>query len=421
LSIGRFGKLANLTSLSLYFHIPFCLKRCRYCDFYSETGAGRSLISHTLDMLLGSLDLALERYEPLCVPSVFIGGGTPSLLPPDLFHTFLGKLHSRIGSPEEFSVEVNPESLSADFLKMLSESDVNRISMGVQTYDAALLNWLGRPAGPEAITRADGLLAEIWKGRLSRDLLAALPSLISVPSSKRSKRDSYAAIRSHRLIEDVRRALADKPGHLSVYELTVEPHTPLAAHAFDLELLPTEKEIFTEWRELVEELRSCGYERYEVSNFARPGNRVLHNLRYWRMEPYLGIGPGAVSTLPHRSGRALRLENSPQLTKWLADPEDAAQGTVLSAAELMLEHFMMALRTVEGLSISQFRSIFATDPVDVAPHSFERWRSAGMLRIDERAIAPTARGLDVLESVLADVAGESDRLDCALECHWPSS
>jgi oxygen-independent coproporphyrinogen-3 oxidase len=345
---------------------------------------------------------------------VFIGGGTPSLLPADLFGSFLERLRRRIGSPAEFSVEVNPESLSREFLQVLSAGAVNRISMGVQTYDGALLNWLGRPAGPEALFRADALLADFWKGRLSRDLLAALPG------------------RDGRLLGDVRRALGDNPGHLSVYELTVEEGTPLSGNPSDLALLPEADERCGEWKSLLSELKKRGYRRYEVSNFARPGEEVLHNLRYWRMKPYLGIGPGAVSTLPavqepvqdpvNEAGvsAAVRIENAPDLERWLADPFAAALKTDLSAGELMLEHFMMALRTSEGLSRHSFRDIFQFDPVDAAPRAMDRWCNSGMLLVDEDFIAPTEGGMDFVDSMLSDIAAESDRPGiprCAL---WPA-
>ncbi|RKX85262.1 MAG: YggW family oxidoreductase, partial [Spirochaetes bacterium] len=220
--------MANLSNLSLYFHIPFCVKRCRYCDFYSVTGAGRETLSKTLDTLIQSLDKSLSILNPKAFPTVFIGGGTPSLIPIDLLDRFLFRVKSRIKDTVEFTIEANPESLSREFLEVISSHGVNRISMGVQSYDEKLLSWLGRPAGRAAVDRADRLLAEFWKGRLSRDLLAGLPGI----SGK------------SRLLDDIQQALLGNPGHLSLYELTVEEGTALAGSMEDLKSLPDESVSF---------------------------------------------------------------------------------------------------------------------------------------------------------------------------------
>ncbi|MCD6343130.1 MAG: radical SAM family heme chaperone HemW [Spirochaetaceae bacterium] len=397
--------MANLSNLSLYFHIPFCVKRCRYCDFYSVTGAGRETLSKTLDTLIQSLDKSLSILNPKAFPTVFIGGGTPSLIPMDLLDRFLFRVKSRIKDTVEFTIEANPESLSREFLEVISSHGVNRISMGVQSYDEKLLSWLGRPAGRAAVDRADRLLAEFWKGRLSRDLLAGLPGI----SGK------------SRLLDDIQQALLGNPGHLSLYELTVEEGTALAGSIEDLKSLPDESVSFEEWKSAVVFLEKLGYQRYEISNFAQKGEESLHNLKYWRMQPYLGVGPGAASTFPAAISRVVRRQEPRNLSTWLSNPENSFSEELLTSGELALEHFMMGLRTSEGISIRRFKSIFGISPVDAAAEAIKRWTAAGMLVSDSESIRPTAEGMELLDMVLADIAAEADKIDWSRFCRWPQS
>ncbi len=393
--------MANLTDLSLYIHIPFCVKRCRYCDFYSETGAGVELIDKTLNALLISLDASMSHLKPDNISTVFIGGGTPSIIAPASLNRFLKKMNSWIGNVSEFSVEVNPESLTRDFLEVLSGNNVNRISMGVQTYDADLLTWLGRPAGVEALDRADNMLEEYWQGRLSRDLLASLPG------------------KPDRLLKDLNRALIGEPGHLSLYELTIEPGTPLAGNMEDLKRLPDEKSVLDEWSMALSFMAERGYTRYEISNFARKGNESQHNLTYWRMRPYLGIGPGAVSTIPQDDNRIIRRQEKRDLLSWLSDPTGSFSESTLTSGELALEHFMMGLRTSEGLSVNRFRAVFGMNPAEAVPDAVDRWVSSGTLISDSVSLRPTSDGMDLLDSVLSDIAAETDKTQWPEVCLWP--
>jgi oxygen-independent coproporphyrinogen-3 oxidase len=412
--------LASLTDLSIYIHIPFCVKRCRYCDFYSEAGAGSDVIRRTLDALVLSLDRGISRLRPERTPTVFIGGGTPSLIPPRMLDSFLGRLESLLGGVEEFSIEVNPESLSREFLEVCGARNVNRISMGVQSYNDTLLSWLGRPAGRDALERADGLLSSYWDGRLSRDILAGLPS----PGDITGDEDVCA---EDRLSADLERALRDKPGHISLYELTVEEGTPLASSSESLEVLPEELFSLNEGQKAVRFLAERGYRRYEVSNYALEGFESRHNLNYWRMKPYLGVGPGASSTFPldvQASGsespqRVIRGQEPRNLHSWLKNPTGSLVEEVLKPGELALEHFMMGLRTAEGISVERFESIFGIRPADAVPRSVERWESAGMLVSDSSALRPSSRGMELLDSLLADIALEADKVDWGRFCRWP--
>ena len=383
--------MASLAELSLYIHIPFCVQRCHYCDFYSVAGSGAGeLVERTFETLLHSLDKQLERLNPGRISTVFIGGGTPSHVSDEILFSFLNDLRRRIGDPDEFSIEANPESLDAEFLDIVNSSAVNRISMGVQTYDDALLHWLGRPAGRDAVDSADALLASSWKGRLSRDLLAALPR------------------KEGGLRADLELALAGNPGHLSLYELTVESGTALAGNREKIDALPGDDTSWREWEAALIFLERAGYKRYEVSNFALPGDESLHNLAYWRMKDSLGIGPGAASTFGFSDGKVIRRQERRDLLRWLEDPHDSAEEIILSSEELALEYFMMGLRTAEGLSREQFLSVFGLDPVEPVRKAAEKWAKSGHLLINKVSIAPSSFGMDFVDSMLRDFAVELD-------------
>lgn len=358
-------------------------------------------MAKTLDALLLSLDSSLETLRPGSISTVFIGGGTPSLIPPELFNRFLIRLNNRIGNVDEFSVEVNPESFSPDLLDSLANNAVDRISMGVQTYDNQLLSWLGRPAGIDAIERADTLLRDRWTGRLSRDLLAALPA------------------KPGRLLNDLKHALRDKPGHLSMYELTIEPGTPLAESKSDLQMLPGEESMVGEWQSAIDYLVEQGYQRYEVSNFARPGDESLHNLNYWHMNPYLGIGPGAASTIPGPAGNVLRRQEPKNLISWLSSPTESFQDIKITTGDLALEHYMMGLRVSDGLPVSRFKTIFGSTPAEYAPRAVRRWIESGALISDNDALRPTGSGMELLDGILSDIAVELDKHLWPEHCQWP--
>ena len=331
--------------------------------------------------------------------TVYIGGGTPSHVPIDLFHQFLSGLRPMLGAPIEYTVEANPESLKAGFLDVLEEGGVNRLSMGIQTYNEKLLSWLGRPAGLDAIEKAESLLSERWKGRLSFDFLAGLP------------RDR------HGLAEELERALAYGVGHVSLYELTIEDGTPLAADSHALSELPGEERSFKEWRDAVGTLEENGYARYEISNFALAGEESVHNLGYWRLNPYLGIGPGAASTLPGPSG-PLRREETRDLGAWL-DGSSASE-EVLTPKQFALEQFLTSLRTSEGLNTARFEKIFGISPFSVVQRSLEKWESAGSLEILPDRIRPTSGGMELVDAVLSDLAFELAEGVFIRPLQWPS-
>ena len=361
-------------------------------------------MKRVLDSLLGSFDQALEQGSPKRFSSVFLGGGTPSAIPAKLMDDFLQSLLVRVGPVEEWSMEVNPESLNEEFLSMLSSSPVNRISMGAQSYDETLLSWLGRPSGRRILEHADALLASLWDGRLSRDVLASLPH---------QKKNGW--------LEDLDHALAGDPGHLSLYELTIEDDTPLAQDEVRLQSLPTEDEAWERWQESLEFLKNRGYQRYEVSNFARPGQECQHNLGYWALNPYLGLGPGAASTLPNEEGHPVRLEGERDWSRWVQNPWTHCTSTKIPPFAFALEILMMGMRCVQGVARKPFQNLFHQDVVDLLPQSLNKWATADALTVTEETLIPTESGLELVDAMLADMAMELEKKSLCWNGPWKHS
>ncbi len=398
--IGQSKLLDTSTDLSLYIHIPFCISRCFYCDFYSVADADPSLVTKVLGRILQDVIQEIDRLKPTRISTVFIGGGTPSLIPTHELADFLEELCRVTGKVDEFTIEANPESLSLEFLEVLRSNQVDRISMGVQTYDDDLLCWLGRPAGREALVEADKLLNTHWKGRINRDVLSALPR------------------KSHSILDDIDQALENHPGHISIYELTVEEGTALARDSNRLKELPDTEEKDDEWERILSSLKKQGYVRYEVSNFARSGHICQHNMHYWQINPFLGVGPGATSTLWNERG-AERRQEAKDIRHWLEFPEKSRSREILNYREFMLEHFMMSLRTARGLETDRFRGIFGIEPVSIIPHSIQKYQVAGVLFSDMKSIFPISSGMDLLNFILMDIMDEIHSYEYHNDYEWP--
>ena len=407
--------------LSLYIHIPFCSRKCGYCDFYSRPGIPAEQRLPVIRRIAKEVGGFCDALDPPSIASVFIGGGTPNSLSPEELELLFSSLEDQLaargrggdrreigrsgkgclggtaGGDFEWTVEVNPELLTFEQLELMDRYGVNRVSMGIQSFAPDALELLGRSAGADAVYRALELLAGAWTGEVNLDMMTALPG--------RSTEEEGA---------DIRTALSFEPDHLSVYALTVEEGTALAAarEAGRLEPVPEETAVSA----LSETVRSCtqaGYRHYEVSNFARPGRESLHNLRYWRMEPYLGVGPAAVSTVPVRGG-VLRATGRRQ--------QEGYETDYIGAEDFLLEHLMMGLRTAEGVSFSRLARIFGLNPARLVPRSLEHWRDAGLLFFDRSRLYPSEAGMLMLDHILVDMSMELDEHREALqsaELNWP--
>lgn len=373
---------------ALYVHVPYCRSKCRYCDFYSLPVAGedcsRFLTAATTELAKRAGNLQ----TPLA--SVFLGGGTPTVLGPELLAATLSMLMPLAGSDTEFTVEANPESLTPEVAAVLTSGGVNRVSLGAQSFQAGELKLLGRPHGPRQITGAVEHLRKRGIENISLDLIYGIPA-----QTLESWRDS------------LRQALDLHPEHLSCYALSFDAGTPLAADLEAGRICEMDEEVQRDcYLDAIATLRQAGLEHYEISNFARPFRRCRHNMTYWRNEPYVGIGPGAASFLG-----SVRWMNRPDVVAYVhaleAGQEPPAEAESLTGRHAMAETLMLGLRLIEGVQRQAFRERFGQDPVEAFPHSFRRYRDLGMLEITEASVHLTEGALFLSNSVLADILAEA--------------
>ena len=278
----------------LYVHLPFCAHRCGYCDFVTLVGRPDQHARY-VDALLG--ELALEGgvlSEPL--ETIFLGGGTPTFTEPEALRRLLGALPSA----SEVTIEANPETVTAELARLLAESRITRVSLGVQSFQTGLLEVLERRARPDDVRRAIYHLRDAQIDNISLDLIYGIPG--QEPSH---------------LERDLDEALALEPDHLSCYELEAKPGTRFT-HRYGDELVRQGEAMEGYFQRVVERLVAAGYRWYETANFCRPGRQSRHNLGYWLGRDYLGLGIGAVSTVA-----GLRWRNAPSLGGYLRALEDA--------------------------------------------------------------------------------------------------
>jgi len=366
-------------TLALYIHWPFCVSKCPYCDFNSHV---RASVDQDLwrEALLADLAWEAKAESGRPLGSIFFGGGTPSLMPPATVAVLIeaAEAHWGFAPGIEITLEANPSSVEAARFADLAAAGVNRVSLGLQSLDDGALSFLGR-----AHDAAEGLAALATAQRIfdrvSFDLIYALPG-----QSERAWRAELA------------RALAFGTGHLSLYQLTLEPGTRFAALAAKGELPLTDPDHGAALYELTQEMTDqAGLPAYEVSNHARPGEESRHNLAYWRYRHYLGVGPGAHG----RRGRlATRRHRKPE--NWLAAVDRNRHGIVeetrLSAEEQGTEALLMGLRLREGIALAPVANRVDTIAID-------RLRAEGLLARDPGRLRATPTGMLLLDAILAEI------------------
>jgi len=375
--------------LALYVHIPFCAYRCRYCNFTFETGWSPALMDRTLDTLVADAEELRARGEAdgleWKIQTLYMGGGTPSVVPAEKLLPFLARLETALGYRTsdlvEASIEVNPENVTAQYLDALWAAGLNRLSVGVQTFNSDRLALLGRWCDGPANRRALGLVADRWKGRWSADLMTGLPG-----------QGSLAPQRWVDLREDLRELLAYRPGHISLYSLTVEPGTDLATLKAGGGVKVSPEPVADQlWLTARQTLLDQGFEWYEISNFALPGHRSIHNQFYWRMDPWAGLGPGAEGTIPALDPRGrlrpLRTRN-PKLFPWLNGQRETE---FLSEQEFALEHYLSGWRTSDGLVPGRMAQLFEGPWPDLPPRLSPEERLVLNARLNSITVDPDLR------------------------------
>jgi len=384
---SRVGSPLRLPPLALYIHIPWCVRKCPYCDFNSHALRGDLDEVAYVEALLRDLeqDLPLTAGRPL--RSIFIGGGTPSLLSPAAVQRLLDGVKTRLERIEgiegiEITLEANPGALEADNYAGYREAGVNRLSIGVQSFDADLLRALGRIHGPEQALQAVERARRAGFERLNLDLMFGLPGQTLYQAG-----------------QDLGTALQLAPGHLSYYQLTLEPNT--AFHHAPPQL-PTDERIWDIQQQGLGQLRKAGYRQYEVSAHARPGQVCRHNLNYWSFGDYLGIGAGAHAKLSDAQSGVRRLWKWRRPETYLARVAAGhnRQGARrVRGRELALEFMMNLLRLRQGFTLELFSHRTGLAPTSLEP-GLTQALGLGLLRRNESRIEATENGRCFLNDLL---------------------
>ena len=378
------GALAKGASFrGAYFHVPFCRHKCHYCDFYSFVDTESRELAY-VERLEEELQDALE-FLTVPIETVFVGGGTPTMLGADLLGRMLSSIRRTlpIASNAEWSVEANPETVNEAVADALAQSGVRRVSLGAQSFNPKLLKALERDHDPASVERAVGLLRRAGIPQVNLDLIFAIPG---------STIADWEA--------DLLRALSIGPDHLSAYGLVYEPNTPLTVKLRKgaVTRLPDDEEA-EQYEFVVEKLAKSGYERYEISNWSLPGMACRHNILYWENADWWAFGPSAAA-----HGNGVRWRNIPRLATWLENRPSAPVEEIecLGADANAGESFMLSLRLMKGMPLERVEMLLSCG--ENAPRrrrSIETFTKDGLLEQADGHLRLSARGFMIADTVLS--------------------
>ncbi len=372
----------------IYLHVPFCGSFCTYCDFYSEICRGGRAFNEYADAVLKEVndrreEICMNMSAPGAVNTLYIGGGTPSVLPLDVLSRIVGAVSqterlSLVTEPvevttptelfDEFTVEVNPEDIvekGREYVRGLLALGVNRVSMGIQSFDDGILRWMNRRHSAAGAVEAFRILRRCGVRNISVDLIFGLSQLAD---------DVWK--------DTIERALELAPEHISAYQLSIEEGSALAKLVADGRYVEaSDEQCRHQYDVLCQTLRQAGYHHYEISNFAKPGFEAVHNSAYWRRAPYIGLGPGA-----HSLTGDIRSWNSQELPHRSPDGSPATYSRnfeTLSPEDIRVERIMLSLRTDKGLEAAELYSLTDSTVVDALLSEGALERQGGSIRIPE--------------------------------------
>ena len=368
-----------MSPAGLYIHIPFCHQKCKYCNFYSIVPPND--LSPFIKALLHELSLYNREFG--CFDTVYIGGGTPSVLSARSIADILTAVRTeyRILPEAEITIEVNPGDTGVDYLTAFRRSGVNRLNIGIQSFDDRLLRFLGRRHNRQQAVDAIGNAFAAGFDNIGLDLIYGIPG------------QTFGGWQ-----ETLARATSFRPHHLSCYQLTLEADTPLGRqYRENLLELPGETEQAEFFFRTAAFLENTGYIHYEVSNFARSASLLSrHNQKYWQHQPYLGIGPSA-----HSFSRGKRWWNHRSIGRYMdallnggAPVEDSE---ILTAEQMRMEALFLGFRTSRGIDLCDFEEKYRYDLLDGKSDALQRLADAGLIEISNRSIRPTRAGLAVAD------------------------
>lgn len=367
----------------IYLHIPFCKQACSYCDFYFVTRTSER--EHFVQRLVKDIESYRDsRFARETVETIYFGGGTPSLLEPAQVEQIMSALYDVFDvEAREITLEMNPDDVSAQFLADLKSLGISRASMGVQSFEPELLEFMNRAHSSEEALQCLELLSASDFNSYTVDLIYGNPGQTV-----------------EQLKSDVKQLLEFNPPHISAYSLTIEPKTRLGKQVELGRIAPPEDDKVAEHFDIINQLFSShGIGRYEVSNYSVPGKEAIHNSNYWEHKNYLGLGPGAHSFW--WDDNAERWENEQDLRKYLRD-EDHPEREKLSLKQLAEERLMMGLRTEKGVGIAELSEQYDYMLSDRQVDYLKNREQEGKVEVDER-VALTDEGIKIADAIILDL------------------
>ena len=368
----------NQTSYSLYIHIPYCISKCAYCDFFSipkKNDYDLNVVpDEYVNALCNEISFRISFLGIRELKTIYIGGGTPSLLAPEQFKKIFDVIKQKtlVDSDAEITVEVNPDDVSIELINCFSSCGVNRISCGIQSMNDEALIRACRRADYATNEKAMHLLKENWKGQISIDLISGLPG------------DNEES-----LLYSLEKITSINPDHISLYSLTIEDKTPFGKELNAGKFIYDYDEADRLWLRGRDFLEKNGYVWYEVSNFCKPGKECRHNLVYWTHKDYVGCGSGATGSLYEKDGSIFRWTNTVDIGCYISfwnnfkDREYTRDVLPQKAENIdvetsVFEFFMMGLRKIDGVSVSDFEKTFSVPMPANFINLFSEWEMKGL-------------------------------------------
>lgn len=367
--------------LELYIHIPFCVRKCAYCDFLSGP-AGYEAQRAYKEALIREIE-NVESFANSEVSSIFIGGGTPSVFSEQWMAEILEKVyaHFTVRQDAEISIEVNPGTVDLKKLAVYRQAGINRISFGCQSGNDRELKMLGRIHTWEEFLESFSMAREAGFSNINVDLMSGLPGQ-SLQSWE----------------ESLHKTAQLKPEHISAYSLIIEEGTPFASQKLELPEEEEERKMYERTREILED---WGYHQYEISNYAKPGRECRHNLGYWQRKEYLGLGLGSASLV-----RDTRFSNTRSMENYLNNSGNVAkireEREILTVQEQMEEFMFLGLRMTEGISVTEFREVFGVSLEHIYGKILEKYKRMELLEETGGQLRLTRKGISVSNPILAD-------------------
>jgi oxygen-independent coproporphyrinogen-3 oxidase len=371
--------------LSLYIHVPFCVRKCRYCGFYST-----AYTSENADAFISGLkhEAALYRndFRNRAFSSIYIGGGTPTVLSPEQFRLLVRTIreHFTIDYGVEFTVEANPNTITHEKLSLMRSEGVNRLSLGVQSFSDEVLQILGRLHTAEQAADAFRVARSVGFENIGIDLIYGIPGQTA---------DHWE--------DTLDAAIQLKPEHVSAYNLSLDAGSQFMRESEAGEFaLPHEEICAAMYERAVIKLKNAGYGRYEISNFSLPGYECRHNMNYWERGEYLGLGPGACSFISGR--RYANIADTAEYVQRLSSGRTIIEDQeILSSGASARETVLLSLRTTQGLDLSRFEQEFGPERLRALERNAIPLTEAGLLRVNEGRLTLTDRGILLLDEALA--------------------